>query len=227
MAIARDTFVDTQYNSGSTTQTRTLTNTGGTVMFVNTATNTPDTCSGVTWNGVSMTLITSVVEPAARTFYTYKLLNPATGSNDLVVTSSGTAGIYSNMATYTGANTSTQPDASGTASGTGITSLSKDLTSTVADTWGFCWGRSDANGISGGTNLVDLGAFASLRAFDSNTSLGTAGTETLQFTCADSGGMYGIFLLIKPPLGPSNGGHNYGFNTNKLRPAIFTPGHGR
>lgn len=203
MAIAQGTFADLQFDGGSTTQTRSINNVAGTVLYVWVATNNPGTCSGVTWNGVAMTEIDTEPEPGARTYYLFCLVNADLGTHDLVVTSTDTAGIYSGFSSYTGADLTTQPDVFTSTFASNSSNLSTSLTSSDDDAWAVCIGRSDFFGLDGQTNLTGLGAFSSIRMFDSAGSLGVAGSKTLAFvqnpTTPTAGNrLCGIFAIIKP-----------------------------
>lgn len=105
-----------------------------------------DLVSGVTYNGVTMTRIDiQIIGGAAnRTLYLYYLIAPATGANDVVISTSSGVDIRGVSASYTGAKQSAQPDAhdKGSADSTSIT---KALL-TVAD---GCWMISTMNNDNG------------------------------------------------------------------------------
>src|SRR3954468_16022523 len=63
---------------------------------------TNDLITGVTYNGVAMTLAAKRPPTGDRWLYLFYLLNPASGSNSVVVTASGTTYILTGAASYTG-----------------------------------------------------------------------------------------------------------------------------
>lgn len=197
MAIARDTFTDSQ-SSTSSPLTFSHTCTGvDLVLWVTIVKNSGDLVTGVTYNGVTMTQASKFETDGSRFIYLYYLINPATGSNTISVSFSDSSNCRGQAVSYTGCDQTTQPDAVATNSATSTTSLSQNLTSTVDGDWGICIGRSTGGEVTGLTNLTALGALDSYRTLDSNGDLGTSGTETLAFQGGASGDVFGIFALIK------------------------------
>lgn len=69
--------------------------------------------TGVTYNGVAMTLIVSGANASDDAAYQWYLINPATGANNIVVTRADTTGTcFVKGTSYTGVKQSGQPDAS-------------------------------------------------------------------------------------------------------------------
>jgi hypothetical protein len=147
------------------------------------------TVTTVTYNSVALTPIRSDVKQGANNYY-YRstilyLIAPATGSNTVAVTLSGTA-YYSvgGVVSYTGAKQSGQPDANNGANGTG-TAVSVDVT-TVADN---CWVFDTALGgysfsACGNTqrwNVAGYGAGA-----DTNGPKTPPGAQTMSWTQSSS-----------------------------------------
>lgn len=200
MAITRDNFLATQQGAAGTSQTVAYTNNGNLLVWYGGVDGTTEVITGVTYNGVSMTQVNKLQEPGARWWYLYILKNPATGTNNLVVSASGSTNFITLAASYAGTDTTTQPDdnASQATAGTQAT-ISQNLTSTIAGDWAFAGVRNDAVVMTGTTNLTGLSASGAIMSFDSNGSLGAAGSKTLVVTANDAtGNMYGNFMLIKP-----------------------------
>lgn len=135
MAIARDAT-----SSGSTTATSLTvshTNTGSNLILVasliTSASSAGDIVTGVTYNGVAMTRQSTIVlgGNVAR-LYMYYLLAPATGANDIVISTSVSTLIQSHNVSYTGVLQSGFPDASSETNTASATSLANTLT-TIAD----------------------------------------------------------------------------------------------
>ena len=74
------------------------------------------TTTGITYNGVSLTKIVAYKPSIADTFEqsVWYLLNPATGANNIIASYSGSGGAWVGGLSYTGCNTSSQPDVYGT-----------------------------------------------------------------------------------------------------------------
>jgi hypothetical protein len=97
--------------------------------------------SAITYNGVGMTQaqVARYHQGTAARLYTYYLVNPALGTNNIVVTYNTAivdAGVVATS--YTGAKQTAQPDASGiTESATSDTSISKSLTVVASGSWAY------------------------------------------------------------------------------------------
>lgn len=143
-AIAFDaSSLRTQDSGGGTTSTWAHTCTGSDgLLLVGTAIGTGKTASGVTYNAVSATQAVTLAS-GGLTFdngYLFRLVAPATGANNIVVTVSADTFIYSAATSYSGVDQTSPIDATGTNSTTG-TSVSVSITTTVDNDWlaGFWW----------------------------------------------------------------------------------------
>lgn len=170
------------------------------VGVVLTATTSAPTATGVTYNGVAMTLARADTHNTASSIIessVWLLGNPPTGTNQVSVSfSNGTlphgAGV---SASYTGAQSSSVADAVGGANGT----VSGDQTFTVTTIADLCW--VFAVGINAATTsptlvadqtsrgTVNLAATISaiLRGADTNTAKTPAGIQTMGFTVGGTG----------------------------------------
>lgn len=150
------------------------------------------TVSGITYNGVALAQanqITATLEAANQTTDIWWLDNPATGSNTLTATLSGTAGFYAfwhgswTGKTTTGleGNNATQNTSSST------TSPACNITITHTDCWiiGFAFSR-DASSPTAGSGTTIRGASVVGHALgDSNADVGT-GNQTLNFVAGSA-----------------------------------------
>lgn len=130
------------------------------------------TPSTVTYNGVSMTQATST-----STTYVYYLVSPASGSNNVVITPSGSTTINSCAVCYSGAETTGQPDATNSASSLVIGSVSVNVTTVADNCWVAAFGSCSTvetltRVSSGATRQSRSGAIF----FDNNTSKTPAGS---------------------------------------------------
>lgn len=155
-----------------------------------------DTISGVTYNSVAMTLVTNVQVPVdLRYVYLFYLVNPSTGANDVVVSSTTSEFMRATAASYAGAAQSTPIDASNTETGIGETSHAFDVTTVTDNCWTIISVRADGGSISAGsgTTLRGTGTFHNL--LDSNAAITPAGATTLNvnFGSSNNGGVIAAF----------------------------------
>ncbi len=99
-----------------------------------------DDIASVTWGGSPCTLIDKITvfpDNSARFQYLYAILGPATGSQSIVITTSGAHSLYGLAASYTGVQQSSQPDATTTHISPSPTSstLTTSLTTTTDESW--------------------------------------------------------------------------------------------
>jgi hypothetical protein len=149
---------------------------------------TSDIVTGVTYGGVSMSLVGKHYGGGGgdRWQYMFELLNPASGANNIVISASGTCDrIMSVAADYSGAKQSGQPDASitnGSAGGSGT--LTTSVTTVADGDWvvlcetGFNVDQSPP-GVGAGSTLRVTGSFGSLAIFDSNGPVTPAGSYSM------------------------------------------------
>lgn len=137
MAIAFDAASGNQVNPGSSLTTSHTCTGSNLVLVVFCVTNSgADSITGVTYNGTSLTRIT-IFDTAQGPWYAYYLVNPATGTHNLVVNSDrGT-----NVLTYAGASYTgcLQTSAVINAFASGTTSSSSSFTQAVTSTVDNCW----------------------------------------------------------------------------------------
>lgn len=135
MAIARDSYVIA--SSGTASSLTWSHTTAGTdrILIVFAYRENGETVTGITYNGVAMTSVTSV-SVGTVIEYAYYLINPASGANNVVVSFSGsTANCIASSISYTGAKQTGQPDAFNSTSGLAESSLSMSVTTVADNSW--------------------------------------------------------------------------------------------
>ncbi len=179
-AIAFDTTDFANVPSGGSTTVSHTTSSSNPVMFIYANDSDGDTVTGVTYAGAALTQVNKGLRSDGRESYLYVKNAPATGTNNAVVTASGSPGaLYNIVITYSGAAQTGQPDSSNVQ----IASTSSSpftLSSTVV--LPNCWfvvaldnngGTITSTTPTTGRNTGALGNFY----FDSNASVST-GTNT-------------------------------------------------
>lgn len=155
MAIALDS---TTAASGATASSHTFSHTctGSDLILFVTATGANGDVTGITYNSVAMTKINSTVTDSAVLFTSlWYLVNPSTGANNVVITTSTATGVVGSSASYTGVNQTGQPDASTTVASSTTTSYSSSVTSVANNCWTIATSRT-GNGfaLTAGANTV-------------------------------------------------------------------------
>lgn len=191
MAIAFDAKSDGT-NSGSVTSiTWAHTCTGSNrVLIVAARTDNGDLYTlSATYNAITMTEIGRVNMPTRpqEWYYLFYLLAPATGGANVVVTATGTSGLYGSSSSYTGV-TQVGPDGSSTNTTSSGTSINCSITTLADNCWTFATGFSMAtpgsSHLVASTNTIERTTFASSTpgSFDNNTVITPAGTYTMYWT---------------------------------------------
>ncbi len=172
--ITYDNSADGGNNSGSTaslTYSFTVGSGPNRLLVVNLIGDTSaDDISSVTYAGIPMTLLGKVRAPSNDWQYLYYLLNPSSGSNNIVVTAASPHYLISQAASWYNVNQAAQPDASttNTAAATS-TSLTTSLTTIAAGSlvvqgvwsYGHLAAGAGANPILTDTAFDGAGIFAS------------------------------------------------------------------
>jgi len=149
-----------------------------------------DIVTGVTYNGVSMTLLNQETAQTEVETYMFYLANPASGSNTVSIKHPSNNYIWGIAGSYTGVDQTTPIDSS--ASGT--TSGSTSITSTTTVVASNCW---LIGGFENTNNMTTAGAGTTRRLLtshslpwtsygDSNGTVGT-GAQSLIMNCASGG----------------------------------------
>jgi hypothetical protein len=165
------------------------------------------TLSGVTFNGVAMTMLTEVLESGSgRHISLWYLAAPATGANNVVISISGHTFVQAIAVSYTGAKQTGIPDASASNTGTGTTQ-----TGTVTTVAAGCWmvfvvilnGAAAAAG--SGCVMRTAGTGLTSYYFDSNGSVGAPGSHAVSTTSSSVGYGYIVASFAPVPDDPSSG----------------------
>lgn len=206
MAIAFDADDGSSDTGGAATSLTYSHTCSGTdrILFVSVGLNTNgDNVTGVTYNGVAMTQIATATANASNRSYLYYLINPATGSNNVVVSLGSASNVYSSSASYTGAKQSTQPDSNAT-----NTTSSTPLTLSTTVVGSGCWIVStcmDLDGQSPGTGTTGRTGASTAQIGDSNGVVGS-GSQSLGWTVTDtSNPSSGVIASFLPSQGAGGG----------------------
>ena len=142
MAIAVDntaTFDDASYDTTTSNTISFTVGSGSNRLLIVTASYWEDvagtgTITGITYAGTSMTQVVTATETAMST-YIYRLVAPTSGTNNIVITTSGaTDSRKFGVISFTGVNQTTPINASNTAIASTSGPLTASLTTTVANT---------------------------------------------------------------------------------------------
>jgi len=201
MAIAFDVAT----NGGSTTATSLTyahTCTGDNrILFVGVLGNVSDTynITGVTYGGVSLTQISTAIRiPTDRIFGLWMLVNPASGSNDVVASSSPSGFIQPDSFSYTGALQTGQPDATGTNVSTTGTSLTASVTTVADKSWAFAYFSCRTGVTSAGASTTSRDLTTSQLFCDSGADVTPAGSRSLIVNNTQSVEIAGIICSFSP-----------------------------
>lgn len=184
----------------ATSLTTAYTNNGN-ILFVAAFSQTANV-TGITYNGVAMTALASspLQVPASFYCYFYYLQNPATGSNNVVISKSGSDFIRGLASSYTG--TLSGIEAEGTNTGSSVTSINKSVSSAFSNGWSIAFvGNSGATTLTAGTSTTGRIIQVGTGIFDSNGPV--SGSTTLNI---NNGGTSNMAMIMATFGGaPSNG----------------------
>jgi hypothetical protein len=164
---------------------------------------TADTVSA-TYNGVSATVYGRSTS-GGQDIYLLYLYAPATGSNTVAVTWSGSSDVYVSCASYDGVSQSGFPDVGDLTQTNTSTSITFSLTTTADNCWLYSQVRNRTTGVlsaSTGTTARD-GAGTKYFVFgDSNGAKTPAGSHSMAWTAGSSGVNFGIVVALAPAGAP-------------------------
>lgn len=205
MALAINSTGEGSSSGSVNSLTVSFNNVAGDFMFVTFVedTGTPSQ-TGVTYNGVALTPLTTISSPFANNKMSWYSKSPATGTNNLIVSRSttSTAVIRICVATYTGSDITTQPDSQNTFDVTGSTG-SASTTVVVSNCWLIMSYENDAgvgNNVAAGSGTVLRIANAgngAVAILDSNGTVGT-GSQSLNYSTSVSHEHFGNIISLKP-----------------------------
>lgn len=158
-----------------------------------------DNITGITYAGDSLTQIAKVQFPNKNAFcYLYYLIAPATGTNNVVISSSTTTVIWGQAASYTGVKQSGQPDANATNTTT-TTSITGTVTTVADNCWAIMFGQCDNDSLTAQSGTTIRSSSGSNTAIsDGNAAVTPPGATTLGYNCA-SGNNAVVIASIAPP----------------------------
>lgn len=205
MAIAFDSST-TNHTVSSATATYAFNNVAGNVLFIGFTANAASlpSITSVTYAGAGMTASSfspqALPSDSTVKVYFYYLLNPATGSNNVVITfASAPDEINSNAVSYSGAGSVPQDFH---INGTG-TSGTLTTTTTIDNSWliGCFRNNNDGNGTAGASTLRRSMVAGQNGFYDSNGAKTPPGSYSIisTFGSAEYGG---IGMSIAPPVAP-------------------------
>lgn len=177
----------------------------GTIQWNGSSLATSD-ISGCTFNGVSLTKdIVAVTAAANQASATWHLLNPTTGSSQTLTCTSGKATVNRIAvfaSSYTGANTSSQPDSTGSLAVAACSTGTQSIPITVGTTgsWLVSTIGGAVDAAFTGNNLTrrqdqnstfDMG--------DTNGTIATGAQHAIWNSTCSGGSIVGTVISIKPP----------------------------
>lgn len=218
MAIAFDSVQSgvTCATGINASKTFSFNNVAGDIVIVDVFTNTvsaADYVTGVTYNGVAMTRIYDSGDNGGANHvrnFCYYLVGPATGSNNVVI-STNMANAFDNVGgtatSYSGAKQTGQPDSFSTSVSSGGSSPLTKSTTVVGSN---CWLHGSiaiTNNPTVGTGTTERAEFASGLYFNTADSNGTVGTGSQSLEWTWSGSLEyaaGVISIAAPVTGPAN-----------------------
>jgi hypothetical protein len=176
MAIAFDAKTDGNGTGTSITYSHTCTS--ATVLWVGCnvdESTTSDVITGVTYNGVSMTLVNKVADSLGYYVYLFRLFNPTAGSNSVVVSRSTSGAIASTAVSWRGTSTTVLDNsATGTAASSTVT---MSLTTVASNCWVIAAATKHRGWTAGSnTTLRTAEGVVNMSVADSNGLAGGSGT---------------------------------------------------
>lgn len=167
------------------------------VLFVS-ANSVSSTTTGVTYNGVALSRIGSEVTQGAIVASLWYLINPATGSNNVVVSRSGSGTVQGASSSYTGVRQNSIPDATNS-NQTSATSISVATTTVADNCWVVAGGTCGNGGLSNGTaTTMRQSGTNDIFICDNNTAQTPAGSVTLAINCNN-----GNNAMVSASFGPT------------------------
>jgi hypothetical protein len=212
MAIAFDAATDGGHNAGLTNSLTYAHTCTGSDLFLRVAvigdlTTGADDVTGVTYNGVAMTLVRKIISIASfRCTYDFELFGASVGTHNVVVSSTTNHYLLSGCASYTGVAAPRDADDSTTSASDADGSLTKALTTTADNCWvllmsaGFDGANDPPSAGVGVTRRTYDHAFGTWGLFDSNSAITPAGSYSTTWTypvmpCD----MLSIVMSVAPP----------------------------
>lgn len=162
------------------------------------------TISSVTYNGVAMTATSNSPNSTFQFLYVYYLANPASGTNNVVITLNSSIEIHACAASYTGAAQTGIPDAVATQTAGSGTSATLTATTIADNSWMFGIFRNDSagNGSAGVGTIQRASMTGQASCDDSGAALTPPGSNSIQETWTGSATNYSLGLSFAPFVAP-------------------------
>lgn len=176
------------------------------ILFVGAWGATTDVLTGATYGGISMVLVGKVQCPSDRWVYLWYLTNPASGANNVVISSSTGTSISSQAASYTGAAQTGQPDSSNTITGTIQQNWSASLTTVADNSWTIAFMRESlgsATTVNTGTTILEDNPNGT-HLYDSTSAVNPAGSTSLSGLISRGTANIGIVAASFAPAAAAN-----------------------
>lgn len=207
MAIAFDAATDGGFTASSSTHTFSHTCTGSDLgIFVLTFSESSLVHSyditGITYNSVAMSEVFHQAVLGDRWMSVWELTGPATGANNVVITSSIVASAIGGVAaSYTGVNQATMVDSSNSGTASSAGGITVSTTVIASNCWTVMGVRNNVGAASAGAapSTLRIGATDGLAWLDSNGTVGT-GSQSLEAT-GTTADWAAIIISIQPPTG--------------------------
>lgn len=222
MAIAVDSTGESWNSAGtSATGSHTVSGSNRILLVMGYVWNGTGTISSITYNGTSLTEIgQQTADGTNGKAYMFGLLNPDTGTHDIVVNTTATMQIFFVSVSYTGVDQGTAigslPKVLNSSTSIAInTDIGDTITTTAAGSWLVKVMRDPSNGIQAGTAPSTVRKLQSISqdsgsCVDSGTALGAAGSYTLYHQhWAVTSNSHRVTVAIAPA--SSGGSVNSGF----------------
>jgi hypothetical protein len=222
MAIAFDAQSNSAYKgAGTSSVTWSHTCTGSDRLLVVGAYCGNSGATSVTYNGASMTEINSLAMsgPASGQYIRlYYLVNPASGTNNCVMSSGTSTDNYGAATSYTGVKQTGQPDANNTNGTTSSSAFTTSLTTTADNCWLVGFSYMGLQVVAGtNTTLRSTPVYVEYM-MDNNAAQTPAGSHSLQTTAASATFAGHVIASFSPTLAPTT---NYLKDRGRNR-AVFT-----
>lgn len=201
MAIAHNASTHTAFKNSTSNTEAHSTSGSDRILNVYVYAGAGDIVTGVTYNGVSMTFVSksnSLGAAAGQYLVHYILINPSTGSNNVVVSCSSNLGGYFSIVSYTGARQTSQPDASNTQNSSSTTSLTTSVTTTADNCWLVGYAYHNGTVVAGTNTTLRGGSVNVLQAIDSNGDKTPAGSHSLNTTRSPADFVTHVIAAIAP-----------------------------
>lgn len=200
-AIAFDAVGAGNATATSVTFAHTVTG-SNTILFVGVYSSGGDFVTGVTYAGTAMAQQNKVNDPNGNTDYIYMLVNPTTGTNNVVITRSDIDALCGRSVSYTGAAQTGQPDAKNTGnSGATTAGITVNVTTVADNSWGVMFGNNNQASIdSSSTNFTRRSAAFSIAIGDTNAPKTPAGSLSMTMTNGGTSAVWAANMITFAPV---------------------------